>query len=139
MKANAYVNLENLALNGIKLNPGCRNCVFSSSGGWCIYYLITGTRRNAKADRNGCAKKMTKSQLKQHPEQLLSKKVIRDYNRGPKPMIIDEKKAKTLYDKGAHDAQIAAALNCSKTTVVKWRQKNDLPSHFRKRKDNRHE
>lgn len=139
MNANAFVDLKKLALNGIKLNPGCRNCVFSSREGWCIYYLITGTRRNAKAGRTGCAKKMTRSQLNRHPEQLLSKKVIRDYNRGPKPMVIDEEKAKSLYDKGAKDAQIAAALNCSKTTVVKWRQRNDLPSHFAKRKDNRHE
>ena len=139
MNTNAFVDLKKLSGNGITLNPGCRNCAFSDRDGWCVYYLITGQRRKAKAGKDGCSKKMTRAQLKKHPEQLLSNKVIRDYNRGPKPMIIDEEKAKTLYDKGAHDAQIAAALNCSKTTVVKWRQRNDLPSHFRKRKDNRHE
>lgn len=138
MNVNACVDLKKLSLNGIKLNPGCRTCVFSSKDGWCIYYLITGVRRNEKAGKNGCAKKMTRDQLTRHPNQLLSNRIIRDFRRGPKPSTIDEEKAKTLYDKGAKDAQIAAALNCSKTTVMKWRQRNDLPSHFRpgpKRKD----
>ncbi len=128
---NAYVDWEKLSLNGIKLNPGCRDCVFSSKDGWCIYYLITGQRRKAKAGKDGCRRKWTTPLLTGHPNLLLSHRTIREPRRGAHRPAMDEAKAKELYDKGAKDVQIAAALNCSKATVLRWRQRTRLPSHFR--------
>lgn len=42
---------------------------------------------------------------------------------------------RVLYDKGMSDEEIANAMHCGKTTIVRWRKQNgNLPPHIKRRR-----
>lgn len=51
----------------------------------------------------------------------------------------DWARAMVLYEKGYTDRQIAEALGCAFQTVNSWRRRNNLPSKYLMKKENKHE
>ena len=133
-----------------KLAKHCRKCGYIGrmAGELCCEYcVVTGHIRGAKKDDKGILRPIPASECTHWNE---GKKQDR-----PRDFIFagKEKKSKTenrlknlyaqiekLYEEGLNDREIAEELRCSKTTVRRWRQRNNAPSQteahrFAERKD----
>lgn len=148
---NKAINWDILARNDErKLNRNCRGCKYLAQDYTCRYILDTNKSRVAQGIKtrpgggcdlyNGTKHKMSSVR----PGIVISQTVARKIACNPDKRInlLDnnkeaQEKALELYNKGASDMQIGAALGCSKQTVFNWRKANGLKSNHNKfRKEN---
>jgi len=94
------------------------------SGDWCCNYLgVTGHRRPCPPG-DGCT---VRAGGGQDPKRIWKE------NAPMKGRTWDTKKARTLYDEGLLDGEIAAELGIKATTVSFWRRTQGLPSNWERR------
>lgn len=48
---------------------------------------------------------------------------------GPQSLLDGNERAERMYEEGWTDIEIATAMNCSKSTVQKWRKRTGRPSN----------
>lgn len=101
----------------------------------CEYCVVTGHTRGSKKDENGILRPIPASECTHWKDGKQTDK--------PKDFIFAGKERKSttesrlenlyaqiqqLYTDGLNDREIAEELRCSKTTVRRWRQRNNAPS-----------
>lgn len=113
----------------------CAGCLFwRRDPGWCNYLEITGHSRIKDGGKllpyGGC--KLYKSIETEEPQKkewnAIQPKVIPD----PLPANVF-RQMEYLYEKGMMDTEIARELSVGKSSVYRWRKKNNLESNYHKK------
>ena len=116
-----------------KLKPGCKGCIYLGSEIPCQYILITGKSPKSQGAHidpegpGGCELKV-KGKKKREPKPIvISEKSIFSKTR---PSKLDDPKVMEAYKAGKNDSEIALLAGVTRSTVQKWRKRNNLPTIY---------
>lgn len=113
----------------------CAGCLFwRRDPGWCNYIDITGHSRIKDGGKllpyGGCRlyKAIGTEEIQKKEWNAIPQKVIPD----PLPANVF-RQMEYLYGKGMMDTEIARELGVGKSSVYRWRKKNNLESNYHKK------
>ena len=112
----------------------CIGCLYWSRSEWCNYLEITGHSRIKDGGRllpfGGCKlyKAIGTEELPKKEWNVRPKKVVAE----PLPANVFQQ-MEYLYNQGMNDSEIADELGVGKTTVARWRKKNNLESNYQRK------
>ena len=116
-----------------KVYPNCVGCIHLGYDVPCEYFFNTGKTPQSQGvrldatSRGGCKLKETskgKRKLKRE-----SVPIAFSENCRRKPAALDRPGVFAMYDKGALDKEIAAAMGVLVSTVIEWRKRHNLPKN----------
>lgn len=111
----------------------CGSCRFHGTldgGIICDYLQITGKARITRTPREAWDKPCPF--FERGKKVALKFKPLLDSQRAEPRYRFDQRKMRVLYDQGLNDHQIALQVGCTSSAVKKFRERNKLPSQWRK-------